>query len=286
MKVCLITCAKNEDEHIEEFLDHYFNIIKIDHIFWIDNNTKPLKPVVINDNRVTVIDKTNVNFDVIGDKTPLNMLMEVINETYQNYIVGNYDWCCYFDPDELLELNHNDIHTYLKNKSLINIILVKWVLHGNNNYIWESELPSNKMKINYGFHDNQSEMRVEYKPIFKVNKDYIFDHFFYNEKKIIYHKDYKKLNIYIDNNIKLHHYRLQCIETYIKHKIINGFYGQVNRESWCSNLFDASQFYESNPIITADKFAEFKKVIVKYEIDKIMTENDKEYLFKNYKISL
>lgn len=282
MKVCLITSAKDEDSHIEEFIDHYFNIIGIDHIFWIDNNTEPLKPVNINDDRVTVIDKRHVNFDS-GENEPILIMKKTLNEVYQEYIVGSeYDYCCYFDPDELLEINCN-IKEYIINKNK-NVILIPWVMHSNNNYIWESELPSKYMKVNYGFENNYSNTRLEYKPIFRTKKEYELDIFFYDKNGIINNCD--ESDIYIDNDSKLHHYRIQCIETYIKHKIKNGFYGQKYKSKWCRNLFASSQFRTSNVYISKDRSNDFKELIIYYGIDKYLTYKDKSYLRLIYNITI
>lgn len=280
MKVCLITCAKNEDDHIEEFLEHYFDIVGIDHIFWIDNNSEPLKPVVINDDRVTVIDKRDVNFDN-GSQPPLFIMKDLVNEIYQSYVVGtDYDWCCYFDPDELLELPCKNIKEYLSDKDKYDTLLMPWVMHGNNNYIWEKELPSDRMKINYGYEDNYDYSKIEFKPIFRTKNEFALDIYFFDPRRIILNCPMDR--ICVDKECKLHHYRVQCIETYIKHKINNGFYGMANRAVWCKNIFMSSVFVQSNVRIEMDKYMDFYDLIMKYGLNNFMTKNDRIFLFVKY----
>ena len=282
MKVCLMTCARNEDEHIQEFLEHYLDILKFDHIFWIDNNTEPLEPVVINDDRVTVVDMRHVNFDN-GTEKPLKILRRTLNDVYRSHIIGSeYDWCMYADVDELLDINGEDIHSYLEKKDA-DTILVPWVIHSNRGYIFESELPSDRMKDNYGYDDNQHDpIKEEYKPIFKTKPYYYINIFFTKKYSIIMGCD----NIIVDYDVKLHHYRIQCLETYIKHKIINGFYGHVNRARWCRNLFSSSQFKRSSVEIPVEKFDLFRELLKKYDIDKKMTDEDKNYLETTYNFSM
>ena len=280
MKVCLITCAKNEDDHIEEFLAHYFDIVGIDHIFWIDNNAEPLKPVIINDDRVTVIDKRDVNFDS-GEKTPLYIMRDIVNEVYQSYVVGSeYDWCCYFDPDELLELPCSNIKEYLAERANDEVLLMPWVMHGNNNYIWEKELPSNRMKVNYGYENNYDYSKNEYKPIFRTNGNYMLDIFFFDPSRIIINCPLNKIGI--DQTCKLHHYRVQCIETYIKHKVNNGFYGMANRAQWCKNIFNSSVFTQSNVRIEPDKYGDFYDLLIKYGLNDMITIYDRIFLSLHY----
>lgn len=284
MKVCLITCAKNEDEHIEEFLEHYFDIVGVDHIFWIDNNSEPLKPVVINDDRVTVIDKRDVMFDS-GVKPPLMIMKDLVNDAYQKYVVGSeYDWCCYFDPDELLELPCSNIKDYLAKMEGYEVMLMPWVMHGNNNYIWEKELPSNRMKVNYGYESNYDYSKIEYKPILKTKKQYEIDIYYFDPRRIILNCPFDK--IAIDQSCKLHHYRVQCIETYIKHKVNNGFYGMENRAKWCKNIFNSSVFTQSNVRIELDRIGDFHELLMEYGLNDMITKYDRIFLKIKYGILL
>jgi hypothetical protein len=263
MKVCLLIIAKDEEYHLEEFLDHYFNIVGIDHIFWIDNNNEPLKPVVINDNRVTVIDKRNVDF-CDSSLSKIKHQTKLLNEVYQEYIVGSeYDWCCNFDGDELLDLKGCNIKDYLSKYEDVDYIPVIWTLHGNNGYILESELPSNKLKVNYGY-DNITRKPndwKEYKPIFRTKPSIKMDVDEYTHKETAL-SGYS--NMLFDENITLHHYRIQCLETYFKHKVLNGIYNRKNIDSWMCNLLSGVVFDNSKAYIPKSKIKLLEKLVKKY----------------------
>lgn len=281
LKVCALTIARNEDEHVEEYLNHYFDEIGVDHVFWIDNNTSPLKPVTITDERVTVIRKNNESWDD-GKKDPLDHQNEMLTSVLREHVYGNYDWCIYADVDELLDLNKENIHDYItKLPANVDFVPVRWVLHSNNYYIYDTELPYKTMKENYGWDTNFIEWK-EYKALFKVHKDsYIDIHFPYNER-VVHRFIGNHTCIYFDDNIRIHHYRLQSLEHYIRHKVVNGMYGFTNKPRYVTGLFDSGQFKCAYPKFKCNQYNDVMKLLKKYNID--LSERDDRYLKKSFNV--
>ena len=99
-KYLVVTCAKNENEYIREWIQHYLNL-NFDKIIICDNNDDESLLGVISD----YIEQGVVEvFDCRG-------LGSFQVQFYSMFCAeGNYEWCGYFDCDEFLELNaYSDI---------------------------------------------------------------------------------------------------------------------------------------------------------------------------------
>lgn len=138
MKVALCCTACKEQFYIQEFVEHYISL-GFDKIFIYDNNDvndndiyEGLKDIS-NDiiNNIEIIDKR-------GQKLPQ---VDEYLECYNTY--GNeYDWICYFDVDEFLELpKHKEIHQFLNQSKFnpYNLIRVNWVIYDDNDIIYNPE---------------------------------------------------------------------------------------------------------------------------------------------------
>ena len=133
-KCVVCTCAKNENDYIIEWVNHYLNL-GFDKIFICDNNEK-------------------------GDDS----IYETLNEYIQNGVIeifdcrefscfqvqfyamfctiGNYDWCAYFDCDEFLELPiYFNIKDYLSKKENDLFVSFNWMVYGSNGEILQKEEP-------------------------------------------------------------------------------------------------------------------------------------------------
>ena len=124
MKIALLCVAKNEEEHLLEFIDHYINL-GITTIFFGDNNDvgnniqyDVLKPY-INSGKVQYY-----NYQGIED---------IQHKFYTNIYFqekDNYDWYCVFDCDEFLDLKNKflNIEEFISQKQFKNtdVIFVKW----------------------------------------------------------------------------------------------------------------------------------------------------------------
>lgn len=133
MKVALCCTAKLENNYILEFVEHYKSL-GFDKIFIYDNNNpedeimNDILQDFINDNFVEIIDKR-------GQKLPqVDEYLECYN-THSN----DYDWICYFDIDEFLELpKHGEIHNFLNQNKFdkFNLIRVNWLMYDDNDIIY------------------------------------------------------------------------------------------------------------------------------------------------------
>ena len=133
-KYLVVTCAKNENEYIREWIQHYLNL-NFDKIIICDNNDdESLLDVIsdyINEGVVEV-------FDCRGFKIFQSHIMSMF------CMNGHYKWCGYFDCDEFLELNaYSDIKEYLKDKEG-ECIAFNWVMFDCNGQLERIDGPVQK----------------------------------------------------------------------------------------------------------------------------------------------
>lgn len=122
-KYIVFSCAKNEDEYILEFVEHYLSL-GFDKVIIADNNDDQ---TIVSGILKDYIDKKQVQiFNCCGiEKFQIYLYNMFLKE-------GNYKWCAYFDCDEFLELNvHRDIKEFL-NGIDEHCVLIHWVVFGSN----------------------------------------------------------------------------------------------------------------------------------------------------------
>lgn len=122
-KYLVVACAKNENEYIREWIQHYLNL-NFDKIIICDNNDDDSLLGVISD----YIEQGAVEvFDCRG-------LSSFQVQFYSMFCTeGNYEWCGYFDCDEFLELGlYSDIKEYLKTKENEICVSFNWMVYGSN----------------------------------------------------------------------------------------------------------------------------------------------------------
>lgn len=131
-KYIVFTCAKNEDDYLVEWVEHYLSI-GFDKIIIADNNDdNTIAPNLLS----KYIKNGHVEiFDCHG-------LTEFQLYIYNMFLAeGNYKWCAYFDCDEFLELNiHNDIKEFLDGINE-NCVLINWLMFGSNGKIKKENKP-------------------------------------------------------------------------------------------------------------------------------------------------
>lgn len=130
-KVILCACAKEEDDYIEEWVEHHLSI-GFDKILIADNNDESgrLEPILskyIEEGKVQI-------FDFCGVKRLQLDFYHLIANT------KNYSWCAFFDIDEFLEisLKYASIKDIL-NETSENCILVNWLMYGPNGELYKKE---------------------------------------------------------------------------------------------------------------------------------------------------
>ena len=149
-KYIVFTCAKNEDDYIIEWVDHYLKL-GFDKLIIADNNDDNTKlPGLLN----TYIENGVVEiFDCHGLK---EFQLYIYNMFLQE---GNYKWCAYFDCDEFLELTiHSNIKEFL-NEINENCVLIHWLVFGSNG----------KIKKENGRIQDRFKLPVSPVPFFKEN---------------------------------------------------------------------------------------------------------------------
>ena len=129
-KYIVFTCAKNENEYIREWIEHYKSL-NFDKIIICDNNDDLSLMEVISD----YIDS---GFVEIFDCRGVGSFQVQIYSMFCSE--GNYKWCAYFDCDEFLELGlYSDIKEYLSTKSGEICISFNWMLYGSNEQLFKTE---------------------------------------------------------------------------------------------------------------------------------------------------
>ena len=129
-KYMVIACAKNENDYIREWIEHYKKL-DFDKIIICDNND----------------DESLI--DVIDDYVNSG-LVEIFNcrglgsfqvQLYSMFCrEGNYKWCGYFDCDEFLELNiYNSIKEYLNTKPNDICVSFNWLMFGSNEKLFKED---------------------------------------------------------------------------------------------------------------------------------------------------
>ncbi len=122
-KYVVMTCAKNENEYIIEWLEHYFSL-GFDKVFIADNNDlgndslyNTIKDYV-NDGRVQI-------FDFRG-----NPAVQV--GLYVDFCrAGNFKWCAFYDCDEFLDIGvYPDIKSYMEQYVNCDVVLLNWLVFG------------------------------------------------------------------------------------------------------------------------------------------------------------
>lgn len=129
-KYIVCACAKNENDYIIEWVEHYLKL-GFDKIIICDNNDdNSLESVLqqyIENGTVEIFDCRKFgSFQV---------------QFYSMFCTeGNYKWCAYFDCDEFLELaTYSNIKDYLATKENEVCISFNWVMYGSEGEISKKE---------------------------------------------------------------------------------------------------------------------------------------------------
>lgn len=126
-KYLVFTCAKNENDYIEEWVQHYLEL-GFDKIILCDNNEP-------GDNSLYMTLKEYVDLGVVEifDCSEFNCFQV---QFYSQFCTdGNYMWCGFFDCDEFLELpSYFNVKHYLSDK-VEDCVSFHWLVYGSNGKI-------------------------------------------------------------------------------------------------------------------------------------------------------
>lgn len=129
-KYMVIACAKNENDYIREWIEHYKKL-DFDKIIICDNND--------DESLIDVIDDyVNSGFVEIFNCRGLRSFQVQLYSMFCRE--GNYKWCGYFDCDEFLELNiYDSIKEYLNTKPNDICISFNWLMFGSNEKLFKED---------------------------------------------------------------------------------------------------------------------------------------------------
>ena len=131
-KYIVFSCAKNEDDYILEWVNHYLSL-GFDKVIIADNNDSPESIRNILSEHIS--NGTVQIFECNGLK---KFQLYIYNMFLKE---GNYKWCAYFDCDEFLELNaHKDIKAFL-NDIEEECVLINWVVFGSDSKTFKENTP-------------------------------------------------------------------------------------------------------------------------------------------------
>jgi hypothetical protein len=132
-KYLVVTCAKNENPYIREWIQHYLNL-DFDKIIICDNNEP-------DDNSLyeTISDYVDQGYVEIFDCRGFRIFQSHAMSMFCKE--GHYKWCGFFDCDEFLELNtFGSIKKYLEHKTE-ECVAFNWLMFDSNGEMDYKDLP-------------------------------------------------------------------------------------------------------------------------------------------------
>lgn len=291
-KYIVFACAKNEDDYIEEWVNHYLSL-GFDKVIIADNNDSPesLRTTLskyISDGTVQIFECNGLK------KFQLYIYNMFLKE-------GNYKWCAYFDCDEFLELNvHKDIKDFLAN-IMEECVLINWVVFGSNSKANKEDLPVQErfkepvsplpfFKENFyvkpiilggrdrGFHMNNTHCPLGERKMFNLGGYYLTSlssHVYYPQRcKYAYIK----------------HYYTKSFEEWMANKVKRGWPDEMFDVLKPSNYFIVDQnnrpiiekfingFFVDNNEFTRERIGElFGQEMEKYQVIVLKSSDDNFY---------
>lgn len=131
-KIALCAIAKEENNYLREWVEHYRNL-GFDKIFLFDNNDE------YGEHFTDVIwDYIESGFvKVLNVRGLSNQQIKCYDELYHSQELSGYSWVAFFDIDEFLHINKEDIHEYVNDERFNNFdgIAVNWKYFDDNNLV-------------------------------------------------------------------------------------------------------------------------------------------------------
>ncbi len=127
-KYVVIACAKNEEDYIVEWIEHYLSL-GFDKIFIADNNDAGSDALYSTISSYVLSGKVQM-FDYRGDPSPqVGLYVDFCRE-------GNFKWCAFYDCDEFLDIGaYPDIKSYLAQFDGYDVVMLNWLVFGPNGEI-------------------------------------------------------------------------------------------------------------------------------------------------------
>ena len=249
--VCILAIARDEEKYIDEWLEWHFNL-GFDYIFILDNN--PLgKELRIEDKRVTIIPYNGVEFEVfnVDQCNAYNYALEYIKKL-------DYDFISVIDIDEFFDFNGMSVKKFIEFYVIdagINMCEVMWKTYSDNDIIYEADCKKSVVEtytkevttMKYDTYDRVTSNEISWgKPIMKVIPELKYGTNPHIPEESVFNKHYET-KILPRSIANLKHYRTKCLETYIRHKVINAKADIANYTKKGKNIVDGYfMFNEKN----------------------------------------
>lgn len=264
IKPAVLVLSKNTD--LSEFINHYTNL-GFDQIFVLDNNEKPIKY-----DNVTVIPYNNIQlFDWVEfQSTAYDYALRLIKQTDCNYLLV-------VDDDEYLDLKtYSNIKDFIKSEMILkghfNCDFI-WETYDDNDIIYEKDVKDTiqntyTRKLTHGKFSDVCHIDWT-KALFRIFPETSF----HETANPGHHPNLNyKENVVNSKIAVLKHYRTQCLETFIKSKIL-----QKNFRKGHFGSFGLLNGYFCINKCSFEKLEAFKQLFSKYNIELPQEEFDKYY---------
>lgn len=273
MKAVVCAIAKNENNYINEWVNHYFKL-GFDHIYLFDNNdsTTPfVGSFITNKDFVTIIPKNDIHIK--------GFQWQCYQEFYNKYS-NTFDWCLYCDIDEFLT-GITNIKTLLNNKKYDNFeqIRIKWKLFGDDDII-ERDISKPVMKSFKKVITDNPDLSDQGKMILRgklknitIKSCHYAVRFINNIRcnlKSCFpsgmscpNSTYQIVEDYSNETIYLNHYMTKSLQEFYKQKLNRG------DAVWDKRQIDFDYFWKVNKQ-TPEKLAWIEKELEKTKIDLVL----------------
>lgn len=256
----------SKSTNLTEFINHYLNL-GFDQIFILDNNDEP-----ISYNNVTIIPYNNIPlFDWVEfQSTAYDYALRIIKQTDYNYLLV-------VDDDEYLNLKtYSNIKDFIKHEMLVKGIFncdFIWETYDDNDIIYEKDVKDSiqetyTRKLSYGKFSDICHIDWT-KSLFRIFPETSF----HDTANPGHHPNLNYNENPIDPKIAvLKHYRTQCLETFIKTKVIqkNFIKGHFGSFGLLNGYFHINK-------CSFEKLEAVKILFNKYNIELPQEEFDKYY---------
>lgn len=130
MKTAICTIAKNENAYINDWVNYHLNL-GFDYIYIYDNNDSEMQYIG------NIIERINDVKIISWHKEKIHFFNQIA--AYDDFIKkysSLYDWCAFIDIDEFINLNTNDLKSFLeKAPKECNYIGLVWKIFGDDDII-------------------------------------------------------------------------------------------------------------------------------------------------------
>lgn len=274
MKTCILAFARNEEDQIDEWIKYHLNL-GFTHIFILDNNDDD-NPLSLKYDNVTVI-PYHINCEneyIINKKKHTEVQVDAYNSMFKKLYDDGYEYCAVIDIDEFIKFNNHytNIGEFIKEQMIDKsrtMCELYWEVYSDNGIIWEKdckdsiiETYTQKTSDLIDFKTKMYDLYTWTKCIIKLFPQTSFAYeiekttngsgnVHWPDGKLLRDKTYT--HYIIDKSIAvINHYRTQCLERFVRHKLVNQNFHHVYN--------NVMKIYFRYNVVTEEKIEAFKKL--------------------------